>query len=175
MPHSLQLIREGCAHVLRQWRWGCKARLLNKHGHPAFFSKADFPTIVVQLVPSQSSASHVGLPLDMVVKVLEQSGSIKGDDDTSTQELELFHIESVTPARKGQYHLQAKVEGQSGALACDSATIHLGLPLDPSSWEPQDLAESIRFSCVELPDDVLTDVFGDTVSGKDIVARGKDI
>ena len=178
MPHSLQLIGEGRAHVLRQWRWGCKAHLLNKHGHPAFFSKEDFPTIVVQLVPSQIPTSHVGLPLDMVVKVLEQSGSIKGNDETGTQELELFHIESVTPARKGQYQLQAKVEGQSGALAalaCDSATIHLGLPLDPSSWEPQDLAESIRCSGVEVPDDVLTDVFGDAVSGKDIVARGKDI
>ena len=47
MPHSLQWIRDGRAHVLRQWRWGCKARLLDKHGHPAIFSKDGFPVIAV--------------------------------------------------------------------------------------------------------------------------------
>ena len=183
MPHSLQWIGDGRAHVLRQWRWGGKARLLNKHGHPAIFSKDDFPVISVQLVPSQSPVGQDGLPLE--AKLSEHAGSIKGCSlaDAHTiilvQELEIFHIETSVPACKGEYRLQAKVEGQSGALACDSATIRLGLPLDPSSWDPQDLAESIRLSSVEVPGDfpnnVLKDEFGDAVSGKDLVVRGKDI
>ena len=68
------------------------------------------------------------------------------------------------------------MEGQSGALTCDSASIRLGLPLDPSSWDPQDLAESIRLSGVEVQDNVLKDAFGTLVSGKDLVessSRGK--
>ena len=183
MPHLLQWIGEGRSHVLRQWRWGCKARLLNKHGHPAIFSKDDFPVISVQLVPSQSPVGQDGLPLE--AKLSEHAGSIKGCSlaDAHTiilvQELEIFHIETSVPACKGEYRLQAKVEGQSGALACDSATICLGLPLDPSSWDPHDLAESIRLSSVEVPGDfpnnILKDEFGDAVSGKDLVVRGKDI
>jgi len=183
MPHSLQWIGEGRAHVLRQLRWGCKARLLNKHGHPAIFLKDDFPVLSVQLVPSQSLAGQGVLPLEG--KLLEQSVAIKGcslaDAHTTTlvQELEIFHIETSVPACKGDYRLQAKVEGQPGALACDSATIRLGFPLDPSSWNPQDLAESIRLSGVEVPgnvpDNVLKDEFGVAVSGNDLVVRGKDI
>jgi len=180
MPHSLQWIGDGRAHVLRQWRWGCKVRLLNKHGHPAIFSKDDFPVIAVQLVPSQRLANQGGLALG--VKLSEQAGSIKGcslaDTHTTTlvQELEIFHIETSAPACKGEYRLQAKVEGQSGDLECDSATICLGLPLDPSSWDQYDLAENIRLSGVEVPDNVLMDEFGDAVSGKDLVessGRGK--
>ena len=178
MPHSLQLIGEGRAYVLRQWRWFCNARLLNKHGHPAVFSRGNFPEISVRLVPSQSLSGdwRGGQGLPLVAKLSEQSSSINGDADTAAQELQLFHIETSTPARKGDYCLQAKLEGRPGVLACDRAIIRLGLPLDPSSWEPQDLAESIRLSGVEVPDDVLKDEFGAQVSGKDLVessARGK--
>jgi len=132
------------------------------------------------LVPSQGPAGQGGLALE--VKLSEQAGSIEGcslaDAHTTTpvQELEIFHIETSAPTCKGVYRLQAKVKGQAGALACDSATIRLGLPLDPSLWDPQDLAESIRLSGVEVPDNVLMDEFGDAVSGNDLVEssrRGK--
>jgi len=172
IPHSLQLIGEGRPHVLRQWRWGCKVHLLNQHGYPDI-SPAIMDEISAELVPcSGAEGGNYTSSLPLEIELLERPGSIRGcplaDADTATllQELQIVHIENDIPACKGEYHLQVKVGGQ--VLSRDP--IHLDVPLDPSSWSPQDLADSIRLGGLEVPSDVLQDEFGAVVSGKDLVA-----
>jgi len=180
IPHSLQLVGEGRPHVLRQWRWGCKAQLLNQHGYSAIDSSdvSEISVYLEDLVPSVG-AGGASRSQGLEIKILETMGSIKGcslaDADTATmmKELEIFHVESSTPTCKGEYslHAQFQVNGRdiTRSLVCDPATIHLDFPLDPSFWSPQHLADSIRLGGLEVPGDVLKDKFGAVVSGKDLV------
>ena len=41
VPQSLKMIEEGKPHVLRRWRWGGKALVLNQHGHAIRFGPLD--------------------------------------------------------------------------------------------------------------------------------------
>jgi len=172
IPHSLQLLGEGQPQPLRQWRWGCRAKLLNKHGHSAIDS-SDISDILVDFVSFSGAggASQRKNPA-FKVKLSERADSVKGcslanADDTLLQELEIIYIEPSNPTCKGDYPLQVKVGGQ--AIACYPKTIHLDFPLDPKSWSSQDLAKSIQLGGWEVPGDVLIDKFGAVVNGKDLV------
>ncbi len=166
IPHSLRY-EAGCLpHVLRHWRWGCKAQVLNARGQEMEVREEDFTAKLVD-----TNGRHLPLQVSSSLRIESVQGCSLANQYTETwaTDLEISLIETDPPVSRGTYQLYVSLNDTT--LTCEPREIRLGAPIDPVTWSSQELAESLRQAGFEVPGDVVKNEFGTDMNGENLIGK----
>ena len=181
VPQSLKMIEEGKPHVLRRWRWGGKAQVLNQHGHAIRFGPLDLSVKMGlnlnDCSPSQEQAQWIHVKTRQTERSEEIQACSLSDVfvTTQVQDLEVYVPETDNPPSRGTYSLRPESDNVDSSLKCEPSMIQLDLPLDPAQWQARDLALSLRREGFSVVGDVVKDEFDVELSGEDLIASGENM
>ena len=181
VPQSLKMIEEGKPHVLRRWRWGGKALVLNQHGHAIRFGPLDLSVKMGlnlnDCSPSQEQAQWIHVKTRQTERSEEIQACSLSDVfvTTQVQDLEVYVPETDNPPSRGTYSLRPESDNVDSSLKCEPSMIQLDLPLDPAQWQARDLALSLRREGFSVVGDVVKDEFDVELSGEDLIASGENM
>lgn len=177
VPQLLKMIEEGKPHVLRRWRWGCKALVLNQHGHPMRFGPLGLSVKMGLNLNDCSQSQEQAQWIHVKTRQTVRSEDIKACSlsdvfvTTQVQDLEVYVPETDSPPSRGTYSLRP----ESDSLTCEPSMVQLDLPLDPAQWQARDLALSLRREGFSVVGDVVKDEFNAELSGEDLIASGENM